>query len=155
MSLINENPMFRWIAVSIAALTLFLTVATAGPAAAQASTGGTADVPNRAQQTNAPIDDRGKAKYLAKAMAKIVRDNADRINNARRAVVNRLPLSSATKKKLNRTITAAAILKFLGTVSGISDTIEGWLYRAIEWLAPWLPNWLSKRIAAGIAFIAF
>lgn len=157
MSLLNDSPMMRWVAAFMAALTLLVGIIMTGPSTALAATGSTApptEVPNRAVQTDASPEDRGKVKIAAKTMKVIVQRNKDKINSAVRRIANALPIPNRWQKAIIATVSAERILGFLSTVTGVTDTIQGWIKRACHKLAPsWVPDWVVNRVASAISFV--
>lgn len=81
--------------------------------------------------------------------------NKERINSTVRQTADALPIPYKTKQWIKRTITAGAILRALNEISGAADYAENWIYRAIERVVPGMPDWISRRIAAAIAFVLF
>jgi hypothetical protein len=144
--------MLRWVAALMAAVTLLTGIlATSSIAQAQPLQNTPGAVQSVQGQDQSLGERQGKTKVALKVVIRFVKNNRDRINNTVKNFADRTPMPESTRQWIKKNITAGKILSVLYTFSDVSDTIENWIYRAIERIAPWLPNWISRGLARVIA----
>ncbi|MCS4485903.1 hypothetical protein [Staphylococcus americanisciuri] len=94
--------------------------------------------------------ERGKATLTLKAAKELLSKNKEKINNAIKSAIQKLPLNDAQKKKWISIITIDGFIKYLNQITNftgsIEDAAQGWL------TSIGVPGWIAQVIVQTISF---